>query len=81
MTKKPLVEVLWVDSCWMQGWKGAKTQDFTTSSCRTVGYLTRKKGRLIVSMSCSTDTGNLSESMVIPKKCVKKVYKLSRKSE
>ncbi len=81
MTKKKqdkIVSILWVDSCFDNGWNDRdhmKTHTF--SSCRTVGFLGRSdRNQVTVYQSKSEDTGQVGDVMSIPRCSIKKITQL-----
>ena len=72
--KYPLVEVVWVDSAFSQGWHSHTTYTPPTE-CRTVGYLTHKT-KECVNISMNVHEEQRAETMTIPRACVKSIRKV-----
>ncbi len=71
-----IVKVEWEDSSSDGGWcKGEVAKERRgISKCETVGYLLKKdRVEVTVCQNRSLDTGNIADTMSIPRKCVKKI--------
>lgn len=77
MAKKryPVVEVEWIDSATCGGWmEPADYVDKAPVACRTAGYLfASKRGHLIIVQSVDDANGKVTDSMTIPRSCVRSI--------
>ncbi len=72
-----VVKVEWIDSCCDEGWKSRDVAGrHTCSNCTTVGYLFRKNRTQVSIVQSTSDTGQVSEIMAIPRRCIKKITRL-----
>ena len=79
LKKYQLVEVEWMDSCTDRGWHSREEylKTIAVDRCRTAGYLLKSsRTSLTVVQSQSDLTGNLTDSITIPRSAVKSVRKL-----
>lgn len=80
MKRCPMVEVEWIDSVASGGWR--KIEDYETrepTNCVSVGYLVSKtRERIVLLQNLNPENGDASDSMTIPRACVKKIYYLTR---
>ncbi len=76
--RRKLVEVRWIDSTFHTGWRKADRPLPELTICRTVGYMVSDgKKTVVVSMNSEKD-GDYSETMVIPRSCVRSVRRVKR---
>jgi hypothetical protein len=69
-----LVQIDWEDSCSDNGWVSQQqAKCHRPAQCRTVGFLLRSGKRDMTIMQSTSNTGNVSEIMAIPRGCIKKV--------
>ena len=74
---KRMVKVEWLDSCVDNGWKSEhEVIENTVSHCESVGYLLKKDKTQVSIIQNVSDTGNVSEQMSIPRRCVKRIIYL-----
>ena len=76
--KRRVVEITWVDARSKGGWsEPARYEKDTVSICRSVGYvLSRDQERTVLIQSESDSTGNVSDAIAIPARCIKRVKRL-----
>ncbi len=73
-----LVLVEYYDSACSEGWhKFGETEGI--SSCVSVGVLKYEDDKQIIIFPNRSDTGNVSDSMAIPKGCIKRIRKVKIK--
>ena len=81
MRKLPIAEVEWIDSSASGSWR--KRQEYEKeqpSECRTAGYLLKANRHCVVIVqSIDPEGDNVSDSMTIPRSCVKSVTRLEKK--
>lgn len=69
-----LIEIEWVDSTSSTGWE--HDTDLELSTCKTVGYMTRKtKDKIVLAQSVS-DSGNVGNKFAISKGCITAIKEL-----
>lgn len=69
-----LVEVLWIDSCVLRGWKPqSEVDDLEPLLCASAGYLIRYTKKELVIAQSQSDCGDRGDCIVIPRSCVKEV--------
>ncbi len=66
------VEVEWEDSCIYRGWHSTHPT-YTTEACKTVGYLISKDNKRVVIGPTTGEDNSLSDPLVIPRGCIKKI--------
>lgn len=77
MSRRPIVEVEWVDAMATQGWDSPQRHLRGTGRCRTVGYLLeRNKAHVILLQSECDHNGEVGESLAIPAPCIKRMRRL-----
>ena len=84
MKHYPIVEVEWVDSVSEGGWRkpAAYLEHIAPDRCRTVGYLLKSNRTLVtVFQSLSDNTGNVTDSITIPRAAVKSMKRLTEKKK
>ena len=74
--KHKIVEVLWVDSAAIRGWRStesvlADSQEDDYLACKTTGYLlARSEDRTIIAQNLSKDGENVSDVITIPNQAI-----------
>jgi len=78
MKTHKIVKVDWEDSCNYRGWRDREeAKEFTPSSCTSCGILIKtKKGSIGVTHSIN-DQADPADTMIIPRKVIKKIEVLS----
>lgn len=72
-----LIEVEWDDAAVKGKWCGMATyEECEPCRCRTVGYLLKADQRRVVIIQNQSRDGDVSDSMTIPRGCVRKMRKL-----
>lgn len=74
MKQRKIVFLEWKDSCHNEGWQ--KERDSLTdriSHCQSVGFLLRSSKKDVLICQSSSDTGNVSETLCIPRSCIEKI--------
>ena len=79
--KLRMVEVEWVDSCIDGGWrmKEAYLTNEGVAQCCSIGYLLRSSRKEVMMVQSQTNSGKVSDSISIPRSCVKKMRYLEVK--
>lgn len=75
----PMVLVMWVDSCQMDGWQDVETVERDAGrelECRTVGYLFRDDPHRLTVVQSMSETGMLNAAISIPRVAVLSVVTL-----
>lgn len=68
--KLALVE--WLDSCGISGWHTLSGND-SASKCITVGTLCKDSEKEVVLALSKSDSGNVSDTIAIPKICITRI--------
>lgn len=82
MIKRRIVEVEWIDSASMPGWKSTEEIDFTLKEnkeciCTSIGYLYKEMDDAICLVSAINHTGEqVDNTFIIPKSVIKSIKKL-----
>lgn len=78
LRKMSLVEVVWDDAATSGRWLSLKTyiEDRGIVECRAVGYLTKKNAREIQVVQQISKEGDVSDSVTIPRSCVRRIRRL-----
>ena len=73
MKRDKVVVIEWEDSYHDSDWmgRGRARYDSRVSKCKTVGYLLKSNLREVTVFQSKSDTGNITDTMSIPKKCIK----------
>ena len=75
-----LVLVEWVDAISNSGWHSPKKELCEVSSCVTVGFLLYDEEDIItIAQNINITSGNIGDTISIPKGCVKRVRTLKVK--
>lgn len=78
--KFPLVEVTWVDSSTINGWRSELSLDMKAPlTCWSAGYLLHKDNRSVVvalNVTSVTSANDYGDAIVIPRANVKKIRQL-----
>jgi hypothetical protein len=78
MKTHKIVRVDWIDPANYGGWKHrSQTREFEPSECISIGILTKVKRGNIGLMQSIDDTEKCAETMVIPRKAIKRIEVLS----
>ncbi len=75
MKKLRMVEVEWVDSCSLSGWRDVEEhrEHNGIAKCATVGYLLRSNRKEVTVVQSWNDNEGAHSSMSIPRCAVKKI--------
>ena len=67
----------WEDSCSETGWHRKDAGIDVAAKCITVGFLTcEDNDKVVISLSSCLTTGNIGDTMTIPRGCIKRIRKL-----
>lgn len=73
MSKDRIVCIEWEDSYHESDWmpKSVVRRRVHTSKCKTVGFLLRSNFKEVTVFQSKSDSGNVTDIMSIPRKCIK----------
>ena len=74
-----VVEVEWIDSATTAGWHDDFEDGDGLVECRTAGYLYSKDRQSVKVIQSQTSHGQQGEMIAIPRTCVRRITKLTRK--
>ncbi len=83
MKKLRMVEVEWVDSCSLAGWRPVEEhlEDNGVANAHTMGYVIRSNRKEITIVQTWSDAGVLNASFSIPRSAVRKIRYLEAECE
>lgn len=82
--KRPIVEIVWKDACTGGGWSDPRTyvEKEVLATCRSVGYLLdESRERVLLVQSQGERTGNVADSIAIPKANILSRRTLARRAK
>ncbi len=81
MQKFPIVEIEWVDTATLRGWRSLDShRNSGLLVCKSAGYLIKKTTKEVQIIQSFSEEDQFTESITIPRSCVKSIKILKAKS-